>query len=122
MNATPPSPKDSYGPRTAGSSSADSPNPQPHNAQAELSRQPLRSTGRVSQCSSRCELSGGTLHTAESAQNGTPIFERELIDEEGTGAVRIADDAVRPCVVGETRHAGEVREGARSARSQRTRS
>src|SRR4051794_13647889 len=43
MNATPSSPKGSYGPPTAASSSADSPNPQPHNAQDELSRQPLRS-------------------------------------------------------------------------------
>src|SRR3954470_5664689 len=42
MNATPSSPKGSYGPPTAASSSADSPNPQPHNAQDELSRQPLR--------------------------------------------------------------------------------
>src|SRR5215204_5428577 len=42
MNATPSSPKASYGPPTAASSSADSPKPQPHNAQGELSRQPLR--------------------------------------------------------------------------------
>src|SRR4051794_6562838 len=42
MNATPSSPKASYGLRTADSSCADSPNPQPHNALDELSRQPLR--------------------------------------------------------------------------------
>src|SRR3954469_7258657 len=45
MNATPSSPKGSYGPPTAASSSADSPNPQPHNAQDELSRQPLTPPG-----------------------------------------------------------------------------
>src|SRR4051794_25212021 len=53
MNATPSSPKGSYGPPTAASSSADSPNPQPHNAQDELSRQPLRAGDRGALARSR---------------------------------------------------------------------
>src|SRR3954470_1851878 len=61
MNATPSSPKGSYGPPTAASSSADSPNPQPHNAQDELSRQPLRSDEKCLRGGVPILLSRGSL-------------------------------------------------------------
>src|SRR6478672_11231058 len=98
MNATPPSPKDSYGPRTAGSSSADSPNPQPHNAQAELSRQPLRQIGPTPGAAMRAVAltpGGCWLYLTEDGRPGIAVQEDGRQPASLPVAVRLAQVTIR---------------------------